>query len=169
MNAQVLQALLESIASAQFTQHDLVGGPTHIFGPHDLVRVASLEHTVLVNARGMGECIGPHHRLVGLHHKARGLADHATRRHDVVGVDVQIQAEVILARLDRHDDFFQRAVACALTQPVDGALDLPRPTDLHAGKRIGHRHAQVVVAMHRPDRLVTVGNALTQGADEFAI
>jgi hypothetical protein len=62
-----------------------------------------------------------------------------------------------------------RAVARALTQSVDGALDLSRTTDLHASQRVGHCHAEVVVAVHRPDRLVAVGNALAQGADEFAV
>ena len=81
----------------------------------------------------------------------------------------QVQAEVVAARLHRHHHFFERAVAGALAQAVDRALDLARAADLHAGQRVGHRHAQVVVAMHRPDRLVGVGNALAQVADELAV
>jgi hypothetical protein len=44
-----------------------------------------------------------------------------------------------------------------------------RAADLHAGKRIGNRHAQVVVAMHRPYRAIGVRNALPQGADELPV
>ena len=79
-----------------------------------------------------------------------------------------VQAEEVPAGLHRHHDLFERAVAGALAQAVDGALDLARAADLDAGQRVGHRHAQVVVAMHRPDRLVGVGNALAQRLDELA-
>jgi hypothetical protein len=34
------------------------------------------------------------------------------------------------------------AVAGTLAQAVDGALDLARAADLHAGQRVGHRHAR---------------------------
>ena len=85
------------------------------------------------------------------------------------GVDAQVQAEVVPARLHGHHDLFERAIAGALAQAVDGALDLAGAADLHAGQRIGHRHAQVVVAMHRPDRLVAVGHALAQRLDEVAV
>ncbi|MNS97555.1 hypothetical protein D3C72_1318920 [compost metagenome] len=117
----------------------------------------------------MCERVGAHHGLVGLHHEAGGLADHAAGGHDVLGVDVQVEPEVVPARLHGHDHFFERAIACALSQAVDRALDLARAADLHAGQRVRHGHAQVVVAMHRPDRLVAVGNALAQHLDEVAV
>jgi hypothetical protein len=72
-----LQALLEGIAPAEFAQHDFVGGPAHVFSAHDFVGITCLQHTVLVDARGMGKRVGAHHRLVGLHHKSGGLTDHA--------------------------------------------------------------------------------------------
>jgi hypothetical protein len=77
--------------------------------------------------------------------------------------------EVIAPRAHGHHHLFKAAIAGAFAQAVDGALDLPRPADLHAGQRIGHRHAQVVVAVHRPDGLVGIGNALAQVADELAV
>jgi hypothetical protein len=85
LHAQFLQALLEGIAAAELAQHDLVGAPAHVFGAHDLVGVARLEHAVLVDAAGMRKRVGAHHGLVGLHHKTGGLADHAAGRQDVLG------------------------------------------------------------------------------------
>ena len=57
-------------------------------------------------------------------------------------------AERVAADLERHHDLFERGVAGALADAVDGALDLAR-AGLHRGERVGHREAQVVVAMRR--------------------
>ncbi len=81
----------------------------------------------------------------------------------------RLQAEVVTPRLHRHDHFFERAIAGALAQSVDRAFHLPCAADGDAGQRVGHRHAQVVVAMHRPHRLVAVGDALAQVADELPV
>ncbi len=80
-----------------------------------------------------------------------------------------VQAKIVPTCLDRHDDLFERAVARALAQPVDRAFDLARAADLHTSQRIGHSHAQVVMAMHRPDCLVAVRNTLAQILDEIAV
>ena len=161
--------MLEGVAPAELAQHDFVGTPAHVFRTHDFIGVTGLEHAVLVNTRSVCKRVGADHRLVGLHHKASGLADHATCRHDVLGVDRQIQVEVITTGFDGHDHFFQRAITSAFAQPVDGAFHLTRTTNHHAGQRVGYSHAQVVVAMHRPDGLVAIGNALTQRFDEVAV
>ncbi len=83
VDAEFLQALLERVAARQLAQHDLVGRPADVLGTHDFVGVARLQHAVLVDAGGVGECVGADHRLVRLHDEAGGLADHARRRHDL--------------------------------------------------------------------------------------
>ena len=115
------------------------------------------------------KAFAPHHRLVGLHQETGGLADQARGRHDLARVDPDLEAEVVAPRLHGHDHLLERTIACALAQAVDGALDLTCAADLDAGQGIGDRHAQVVVAMHRPDGLVGVGDTLAQGADELAV
>ena len=105
-------------------------------------------------ARGVRKRIRADHGLVGLHHKTGGLADHATGRQNVLGLYAQRQTEIIFAGFHRHDDFFERTVTGAFAQTVDGALYLTGAADLHTGQRIGHGHAQVVMAMHRPDGFV---------------
>ena len=148
----------------------LLARPADVLGAHDLVGVARLEHAVLVDARGVGEGVGADHRLVRLHDEAGGLATPGARpaRCGVVSMP-ELEPEVVLAGLHRHHDLLERAVAGALAEAVDGAFDLPRAADLHAGERVGHRHAEVVVAMHRPDRLVGVRDALAQRRDEVAV
>jgi hypothetical protein len=74
----------------------------------------------------------------------------------------------VLPGMHRHDDFFQRGIAGALSQAIDGAFDLARARH-HGGKAVGHGKTEVVVAMHRPDHLVGIGNALAQLSDPFRI
>ncbi len=55
----------------------------------------------------------------------------------------------------------------ALAQPVDGAFDLPGPVH-HRGERVGDRHAEVVVAVRRPDGLAGVRDAREQLLEQRA-
>ena len=41
-DAQLVQPLLEGVAARQFSEDDLVGGPAHVFGAHDFIRLARL-------------------------------------------------------------------------------------------------------------------------------
>ena len=70
------------------------------------------------------------------------------------------------AGLDRHHDLFQRRVARALAEPVDGAFDLPRAART-ARQAIGDGQAQIVVAMRREDGLIRVRHALAQHLDHL--
>ena len=48
-HAQILQALLEGVATAELAQHDFVGCPAHIFCAHDFIGVTVFQNTVLMN------------------------------------------------------------------------------------------------------------------------
>ena len=169
LDAQLLQALLEGVAARELAQHDLGGGPAHVFGAHDLVGLARLQHAVLVDARGVREGVGAHHRLVRLHRKAGDLRHHLRGRPRSAWCRCPARSlKIVGAGAHRHHHFFQRGVAGAFAQAVDGAFDLARAADGHAGQRVGHRQAKVVVAVDRPDGLVRIGNALAQAADGFA-
>ena len=84
-------------------------------------------------------------------------------------VDIQVQAEIVAPGLECHHDFFERTIPGPLSQSIDRAFNLPSPADLYASQRVGNRHAEVIVAMHRPDCLVRVGYAFAQGRDEVAV
>jgi hypothetical protein len=107
-----------------------------------------LEHAVLVDARFV--CEGVSHRrwpccadrLPTMFDSMREVGIEPGR------VDAGVQVEERVARLQRHDDFFERTVAGAFADAVDGALDLAGAGD-HRGQAVGHRHAEIVVAVHR--------------------
>ena len=78
----------------------------------------------------------------------------------------RVEIEERVARLQRHHDFFERAVARALADAVDGALDLARAGH-HGGQAVGHRHAEIVVAVHRQADLVDAAHVLAQVAEQL--
>ena len=55
-------------------------------------------------------------------------------------------------------------IARPLAQAVDGAFHLARAVQ-HRGQGVGHGQTEIVVAMHRENRLVGIGNALAQGGE----
>ena len=107
-----------------FSEHQIGFGKTDIFGPHDLVGAAVLEHSILVDARLVGEGIAADDRFVALNIHAGDFADESTGRYQPLGLDPRTGRVKIASGAHRHDDFFERAVSCTLTDAVDGAFDL---------------------------------------------
>ena len=127
-----------------------------------------LEHAVLVDAGLVGEGVAADDRLVELHrerrrrrHQLRGARQHG-------GVDLGPERQHIVPHAHRHHELFERGVAGPFADTVDGAFDLPRAA-VHAGQRIRHRHAEVVVAVHGEARLVGVRHGLAQCGDELEV
>ncbi|EEF93541.1 hypothetical protein CATMIT_01827, partial [Catenibacterium mitsuokai DSM 15897] len=165
--AQRLQAVVQRGAAAVAAHHHLRLGPAHVFGRHDLVGAAVLEHAVLVDARLVRERVLPDHRLVALDHHAGDAREQARGRHQPAGVDAGAGVVVSVAHAQRHHQFFQRAVAGALADAVDGALDLARAA-FDRGQAVGHGQAQVVVAVGAEHRFFGVAHVGTQVFEQRA-
>ena len=166
-DADLRQAALEGVTARVLAQDHAVLGPAHVLGAHDLVGLAVLENTVLVDAGLVGEGVGPDHRLVGLHGKAGDAGHQARAMDDLGGVDAGVAGEVVLTGAHRHDDLLQGGVAGAFPQAVDGALHLAG-TIAYRGQGVGDGQAEVVVAVDGEDRLIGIGNALDEPTDEVA-
>ena len=78
----------------------------------------------------------------------------------------RVEIEERITRLQRHHDFFERAVAGALAYAVDGALDLAGAGD-YRGQTVGHGHAQIVVAVDRQTHLADAAHVLAQIAEQL--
>jgi hypothetical protein len=110
------------------------------------------QHAVLVDARFVGECVGTDDGLVALHRHADQALQQLRSADDARGIDRAVLLVESLAHLQHHRDFFQRAVAGALADAVDGAFDLARAA-FDGGQRVGHGQAQVVVAVRAEDHI----------------
>ena len=101
----------------------------------------------------MQKGVAAHNGLV----QRRGLTDDGidglAGTVDLGGVQPGLIGEEAGTGAHGHDHFLQRGVAGPLAQSVDRALDLPRAAH-DAGQGVGHRHAQVIVAVHRILHLV---------------
>ena len=164
--AQLLQALLEGVAAGVLAQHQIVRGDAHRLGREDLVGLLVCQHAVLVDARLVQEGVAAHDGLV----QRRALANDAVHRLagavDLRGVDARLLARKhVGARAHGHHDLLKRGVARALAQAVDRALDLPRAAQ-HAAQRVGHRHTQIVVAVHGVFHLVRTRHVADDRLDQ---
>ncbi len=83
-----------------------------------------------------------------------------------VGIDIGAQVEEGIAGLDRHHDFFERAVAGALADAVDRALDLASAGN-DGRQAVRHGHAQIVVAVHGQPDAIDAAHVLTQVAEQL--
>ena len=72
-------------------------------------------------------------------------------RYSSCRVDVRLDVEEVAAGLDRHHDFLERGVACALADAVDAGLDLPRAS-AYGRQRVRDGEAEVVVAVDARSR-----------------
>ena len=139
-----------------------VSGDPDRLGGHDLIGDLLLDQAVLVDARLVGEGVGPDDRLVRLDRDARDLRQEPRGLVDVLGLDPRMEAEEVLPGLDGHDDLLHRAIPGPLADPVDRALHLARPV-LHGGQGIGGGEPQIVVAVDRNDRLARCSAPVRRG------
>jgi len=138
-------------------------------GRHDLVRLARLEHAVLVDAALVRKGVGADDGLVRLHEHAAVVRDHAARGPDVNGAHPCPQAPhlPLPAQGDRHDDLLEAGVARALADAVDRALDLPRAGH-RARQAVGRGQAQVVLAVGGQHHGVGARGVAADGGDQAA-
>ena len=119
-----------------------------------------------MDACGVRESVLADDGFVALDDEAGVAADELRCLHNLSCVNVNAHVlEVIAARLDRHDGFFEAGVAGALADAVDGAFDLPRAIG-DAGEAVGDGETEVVVAMHADDG--AIADALGQVPDGSA-
>ena len=148
LEAELLERVAQRVAAGVLAEHERVRLEADRRGVHDLVGRALLQHAVLVDARLVRERVAAHDRLVRLHLVAGEARHHPARARDLARVHAGPEPVRGLAHVEQHHDLLERGVAGALADPVDRALHLAAAGP-HAGERVGHRHAEVVVAVHR--------------------
>ncbi len=105
-------------------EHQFVGIPANIFGTHDFVGFPMLEYPILMNSRLVRKGVRADNRLVRLHGKSGNAGDHLGRSNNLRRVDASHAWKYVLPRMNCHDNFFQRGIACTLAKTIYGAFDL---------------------------------------------
>src|SRR3569833_106620 len=166
IKTQLFATIFESVATAVFTQHETAFGNADRLRIDDLIRGRFLEEAILMDTGFMGEGVAADDGLVGLGSEADDGAQKLAGGEEVFGVDAGLIRIAIIAGLHDHDYLFERAVAGALADAVDGAFDLAG-SGSYGGERIGYGEAEIVMAVYRYDGGIAKG--FDDAADQLAV
>ncbi len=138
-----------------------------VFRFHDLVGPCIFQHAVLMNPRLVREGIAADDRLVGLHRFTGHVRQQLARLEQLWRLNGRVVRQTVLTHAQRHHQFFERRVAGTLADAVDRAFNLPHAA-LNRRQAVGHRQAEVVVAMRAEYRPPGVRNARQDVGEELA-
>src|SRR5258708_6996805 len=133
------------MASRVFPQDQIVAGHADRLRRHDLVAQWIGDDTVLVDPGLMGKSVAADDGFVRLGLESDNLRQQAACGIDFLRVDGGRIWQLRLANVQSHHDLFQRRIAGALANAVDGAFHLPRAR-LDRGQGVGHGQTQILVA-----------------------
>src|SRR5206468_9476550 len=73
-----------------------------------------------------------------------------------------------LARIERHDDLFQRRIPRSFTNSVNGTLDLTRAI-LDCGKTVGNRQSEIIVTVRADGDAIGILQTFAERANELSV
>ena len=106
IHAVNMEAILQGCTTRAGCQYDSVIIQTHILRVDDFISLNVLQHAILVDTGRMSESIAAHNRLVRLNWHVHQAAHHARHRHNLGGIDVGINIDILVA-LQNHGDFLE--------------------------------------------------------------
>ena len=95
--------------------------------------------------------------FVRLNAEADDLREHLAGRIDFPRVDSGFKSEPITAHVQRHHYLFQRCVAGALADAVDGALDLPC-TGVDRGETVRNCETEIVMTVDANGNVLSIAH-----------
>lgn len=116
----------------------------------------------------MGEGAGADDGFVGRDRHVADLADGLAGAPDFMMINVGVHVHDVFAHFDRHDHFFQRAVASAFADTVHRAFYLAR-TGVDRGEGVTDGDAQVIMGVDGNNRFVDIRHAIIQAADNVGV
>ena len=119
-----------------------------------------------MNTGGVGERASPNNRLVRRDRHVANLAHGLAGAPDLVVIDAGVHIHDVFAHFDRHDHFFQRAVARAFTDTVHRAFYLTR-AGVDGCDGIAHGQTQIIVGVDGDNRFINVRYAVIQAGDDI--
>ena len=143
------------MASAVLSENHVLANKSYVFRPHDFVGRAVLEHSMLMNARFVGERVLANNRLVSLNQHAGGTGNKTTDATQFRGVDPGVYVVIVAASLDRHHDLFERRISGTFTQTVNRTFDLACPR-FDCSQTVRDRETQVVMTVSADDRFADI-------------
>ena len=100
--------------------------------------------------------------------KTADLADGLAGAPDFMMINVGVHVHDVFAHFDRHDHFFQRAVAGAFADTVHRTFYLAR-TGVDRGEGVTDSDAQIIMGVDGNNCFVDIRHAIIQAADDVGI
>ncbi len=163
---QRLELVAEGRTARMFAHDQRRTAPAHALGGHDLVGCGVFQHPILMNATFMGKGVAAHNGFVGLYVKAGDGGQHARDLEQVRGFDAGVKGVLVVAGAQRHDNFFQRSVACTFANAVNGTFHLPGAAP-QGCQCIGNAQPQIVMVMGGKNDLIRTGYAFAHHGKDF--
>ena len=130
-----VQTMFQGSPSATGRQQDAIIIDTHILRVHNLIGMYILQHTILMDATGMGKGITTDNGLVGLYGHIHQRRHHTRDGVNLRGVDVRLYLKVLVT-FQNHRNLLQRGVTGSFADTVDGYFHLSGASH-HTTKGIG--------------------------------
>ena len=121
---------------------------------------------MLMNAGFVRERIFTNDGFVARNGHAGDLRHQAARWKEPGRMNPGMHSQNILAGLDRHCHFLERAIACAFADAVDRAFDLAC-AGAYGGQAVCDRHPQVVVAVSGEHGLADIADVACEVRKDF--
>ena len=150
---QLFVLLAQGMPPTVLAHHQRAADDSHGLGSHDFVGERMFQHAVLMDPCFVSEGILSHHCLVGLNKGPGEVGYQPAGTVNLLGDDIGMVGEQILACSQCHDDLFKRGIAGTLTDSVDGTFNLSASV-FDAHQRVGYGQSQVVVAVAAESCLV---------------
>src|SRR4030042_1806597 len=117
-----------------------------------------------MDARRMAEGVGANNGFIRLHRHACQLADQSACLMDLSRIYIGGVIEQVFSRAQRHHNLFHGGIAGALSDAVDGALNLTHAA-VENSQTVGYSQTEGVVAVHADHSLANVRYVLEYALD----
>jgi hypothetical protein len=128
MKPQRPASRIDAPCAGMLAEHEPGARRANNLRSHDFVGQRIFQDAVLMDAGLMRERVRADDCFVGRDRHAHDLAEQPAGRAQLLRPDSRPQRQLITAHVQGHDDLFERCVAGAFADPVDGAFHLACPS-----------------------------------------
>src|SRR3984885_13109094 len=165
--AELFAADGEGVTAGVLAEYESGIGHADGLRGHVFVGQRVLENAILVDAGFVGEGVASDDGLVGLHGHAGDLAQQLAGGEQMFGSDGSFVGIAIVTNAEGHDNFFERGIAGALADAIDGAFNLAGSGG-DGSHGVGYSHAEIVVAVSGDGDVLDSLHAAADGGDQVS-
>src|SRR5258708_19120866 len=166
--SEVAQITAQCVSSRVLSHDQRTRRYAYRFRRNDFIGQRIFDNAVLVDSSFVSERIRADDCLIRSDDSARDFCEQPACREKLIEFDAGGDAETVFANRQPHRDFFERSVAGALADSVDGTFDLAN-TSSYCGQGIGDSKPEIIVAVRTQSTSLPVAQDFANASEHFAI